>query len=39
MFSESFLSFLIIASLVWTGLGAVVLIVLIVRDSIGKSIW
>lgn len=39
MFSETFLHFLIIASLVWTGLGAVVLLVLLIRDAMGKSIW
>lgn len=39
MFSESFLQILITGSLVWTGLGAVVLLVLMIRDAIGKSIW
>lgn len=39
MFSETFLYFLIVASLVWTGLGAVVLLVLFLRDAMGKSIW
>lgn len=39
MFSESFLQFLITGSLVWTGLGALVLLVLIIRDAIRKSIW
>ncbi len=39
MFSEEFLSFLIFVSLVWTGLGAVTLLTLLVRDAMGKSIW
>lgn len=39
MFSETFLSLLIIVSLVWTGLGAVVLLALLLRDAKEKSIW
>jgi len=39
MFSESFIRLLIIGSLMWTGAGAVVLIVLLLIDHFKKSIW
>jgi|AntRauTorckE6833_2_1112554.scaffolds.fasta_scaffold23103_2 hypothetical protein len=39
MFSETFIQTLIIGALIWTGAGAVVLIVLLLIDYIKKSIW
>ena len=39
MFSETFIQILIIGSLVWTGLGALTLLILILRDTLKKSIW
>lgn len=39
MFGEAFLSILIIVALVWTGLGAVVLVALLIRDKIRRQIW
>lgn len=39
MFGETFLSILIIVALVWTGLGAVVLVALLIRDKIRRQIW
>jgi len=39
MFSPSFLQGLIVLALVWTGLGALALVVLIVRDWIKGTLW
>ncbi len=39
MFSSGFLSFLIVAALVWTALGAVLLIALLIRDIIRGELW
>lgn len=39
MFSETFIQVLIIGSLIWTALGALTLLALILRDTLRKSIW
>lgn len=39
MFSESFLQFLIVAALIWTGLGALALIALLIIDWIKGTLW
>lgn len=39
MFSEGFLYVLLVGSLVWTGLGALVLVVLLLVDFLKKAIW
>ena len=39
MFSVTFLQILVIASLVWTGLGALVLLILLLKDKINRAIW
>ena len=39
MFTESFVYFLLVTSLVWTGLGAVLLIALLVKDLIRGQAW
>lgn len=38
-FSETFIQTLIIGALIWTGVGAVVLMVLLLIDFVKKSIW
>ena len=39
MFSETFIQILIIGSLIWTALGALTLLVLLLKDTLKKSIW
>lgn len=39
MFSESFFTILIATGLIWTGLGALALIVLLVRDWKKGNLW
>ena len=39
MFSETFIQILIIGSLIWTALGALILLLLLLKDTIGRSIW
>lgn len=39
MFPESFLQFLVLLGLIWTGLGALALIVLLVRDWKRGELW
>ena len=39
MFSQSFLQALIVLALVWTALGALTLIVLLVRDLKRRNLW
>lgn len=39
MFSETFVAILIHLSLVWTGLGAIALLLLLARDFKNKNIW
>lgn len=39
MFSETFLEFLSIGALVWTGVGALALVALLFRDWIGGRLW
>jgi hypothetical protein len=39
MFSETFIQILIIGSLIWTALGALTLLALLVSDTAKKSIW
>lgn len=39
MFPQWFLHILITLSLVWTGLGAIVLIALLLRDLKNKQLW
>ena len=39
MFSVTFLQILVIASLAWTGLGALVLLILLLKDKINRAIW
>lgn len=39
MFSQGFFSMLIICALVFTGIGALTLIVLWIRDLISKKVW
>ncbi len=39
MFPQSFLQFLIVLSLVWTALGAVLLITLLLRDWLKGTLW
>jgi len=39
MFSETFIQILIIGSLIWTALGALTLLILLLQDTLKKSIW
>lgn len=39
MFSESFLQIFIYGALIWTGLGALALIVLLIIDWIKGTLW
>jgi hypothetical protein len=39
LFPESFFHILVYGSLIWTGLGAVVLIILLLKDYKNKKIW
>lgn len=39
LFSESFFYLLVYGSLIWTGLGAAVLIWLLLKDHKNKKIW
>lgn len=39
MFPESFFSFLISTGLIWTALGSLALIVLLIRDWIRNELW
>ena len=39
MFSETFLQILITTSLIWTALGAITLLTLLLLDTLKKSIW
>ncbi len=39
MFSTTFISILIIGSLIWTALGAITLLILILRDHRNRNIW
>ncbi len=39
MFSEKFIYVLLFGSLVWTGIGAVVLLLLLLSDFLRKSVW
>lgn len=39
MFSETFIQVLIIGSLIWTALGALTLLGLLLSDTLKKSIW
>lgn len=39
MFPQSFLQALILVALVWTALGALVLIVLLIRDWLRGTLW
>ncbi len=39
MFSYTFIQTLIIGALIWTGAGAIVLVVLLLIDHLKKSIW
>lgn len=39
LFSESFFYLLVYGSLIWTGLGAIVLIALLVKDRKNNKIW
>ncbi len=39
MFSESFLQILILLALAWTALGAVTLVVLLLRDLKKRKLW
>jgi len=39
LFSESFFYFLVYGSLIWTALGAVVLVYLLLKDRKNKQIW
>ena len=39
MFSSDFFQFLIVLGLVWTGAGAVALVVLLARDWKNKNLW
>lgn len=39
MFSETFLSSLILVALVWTGLGALTLLVLLFVDWVRGKVW
>jgi len=39
MFSSSFLFFLVLLGLSWTSLGALLLIVLLIRDFVRDELW
>lgn len=39
MFSETFLFYLIVTALSWTGLGALTLIILLIKDWKNKELW
>ncbi len=39
LFSEGFFSLLIIGSLIWTALGAIILIALLLKDRKNNKIW
>lgn len=39
MFSAAFLHFMIATALIWTGLGALALVVLLIRDWIKDALW
>lgn len=39
MFSSTFLLALVVAALIWTSVGALVLIILLVRDIIQGKLW
>ncbi len=39
MFSEAFLQFLVLLGLIWTGLGALTLIILLIRDWKRGELW
>lgn len=39
MFSEAFLHFLIVLALIWTALGAMTLVVLVIRDWKNDTLW
>lgn len=39
MFSQSFFAFLVMAALLWTALGSVALIVLLIKDWVNKDLW
>lgn len=39
LFSESFFIWLVVGSLVWTALGAVVLVTLLIKDRKNNKIW
>ena len=39
LFPESLFSLLIYGALVWTGLGGVILVSLIIRDFINNDVW
>ena len=39
MFSTTFIAIMIIGSIVWTGLGALTLLILLIKDLLGHSIW
>ena len=39
MFSTTFIAIMIIGSIVWTGLGALTLLILLIKDHRGRSIW
>lgn len=39
LFSESTLTFIIYGAIVWTALGVVILITLLIKDILKKQIW
>lgn len=39
MFSATFIQILIIGSLIWSALGALTLLILLLQDTLKKSIW
>ncbi len=39
MFSQAFLHFLVVTALVWTGLGALTLLVLLFKDWAKGTLW
>lgn len=39
MFSSGFLHLLVLGGLVWTGLGVIVLLLLLIRDWMKKQLW
>lgn len=39
MFSAEFFRFLVTIALIWTGLGAFALVVLLIRDWLNKQLW